>query len=256
MLKRTTFLLAVILVAAWGPSSNLADDPAPVPAVSGLTVDSTPYTAAQVGGKWLRSDSTRQVVATFTVDGSGWVEAYRMALTEDRSTGKEIWLPGPEVELIDVETAAGTSLGLSGPAGRYFIRLTRIVDGRPRVTTTQVVVGPQPTPDDPTPGPQPTPSSWASVLAPAASAVKLTPDEAKVMADAFRAKAAGSYETVRALTEAASKQYTDQLGINRIAELLTFRQAIVAELTRLQLNTVAQYQAEFLKLAEALEALK
>lgn len=216
---------------------------------------------ALVDGRWKPAE-TRVVQALIYVDGQApFVQVRARRVVTVTLDGHQLdVLAAADVSVVEVSTNAGRCYGLDAGAGKYQVEVLSI-DPNTGISseTITIDIGANPNPDptpDPTPNPQPQPSQWAKVLSDPAKQANLTAAEAKAMAAAFLAAAAGSHATIAELTGAASKQYTDQLGINRITELLDFRQAIVAELRRLALTTVDQYKAEFGKLAAALEAIQ
>lgn len=252
--------VAVVALAALTPHQSGAQRPGtPTPAPSAAVRPVVErQSLALVNGRWQPAE-TRVVQALVYVDGEApyvQVRARRVITVTIDGQQLEV-LSAAAVAVVEVAAEAGRCYGIDAGPGRYQVEVLSI-DPTAGIATETVTLdlGDKPDPVDPVDPDRPEPSEWAKVLADPAKAAKLTNAEAKVMAAAFRAAAAGSHATVAELTGAASKQYTDQLGINRTTELLDFRQAIVAELRRLSLATVDQYKAEFVKLAAALEAIQ
>lgn len=161
MLKRTTFLLAVILVAAWGPSSNLADDPAPTPAPQAtVVVEPTSAQYALVGGQWKPAEKVRTIEATVRVDGTATsvrVEAARLVTVTVGGQTFEVVAADP-VDVLELPTDAGRLYGLDVPAGKYLVTVLSVEAGNISVDRVRVEVRtPTPDPDDPDPPPQDVP---------------------------------------------------------------------------------------------------
>lgn len=261
-------LVSVVALAALAPHQTGAQRPAPqyaienhqprVAAAAAVRPVVEQASLALVDGRWKPAE-TRVVQALIYVDGQApFVQVRARRVVTVTLDGQQLdVLSAAAVSVVEVSTNAGRCYGLDAGAGKYQVEVLSI-DPNTGISSETITVdiganpNPNPTPDDP----QPQPGQWAKVLSGPAKQANLTSEEASVMASAFRSAAAGSYSTVAELTGAASKQYTDQLGINRTTELLDFRQAIVAELRRLALTTVDQYKAEFGKLAAALEAIQ